>query len=150
MENQGKYIVDMTKLPFSGIVQNITDIFKLYVPTLQEVQQTKTIEIRNDYNNAVIAGFTSSASGTAVNYAYDEVSQTKFMKVLMSMSANIITYPATIFAADGSAIEFTQEQLTQLYKDIANFEIPLETKLHTLLSEINSATTADEVNAISW
>jgi len=119
-------------------------------PTLAAAQQAKITEIENAYSQALTSGFTSSASGTAVEFAYTDINQTKFSKLLAADTKGWLTYPVTVYAADASAISLTQPQLEKIFQDIFTFEMVSETKLHTLIGQINSSTTTDQVAAIAW
>ena len=113
-------------------------------------QQAKIAEITSAYNQALTSGFISSASGVAVQFAYAEINQTKFSKLLAADTKGWLTYPVTVYAADTSAISLTQPQLEKLFQDIFTFELINETKLHTLIGQINTSTTPDQVAAIAW
>lgn len=117
--------------------------------TLADVQASKIAQITDLYNKKLEAGFTSLASGTALQYGYDPVQdQPKWMKLFISMNSFIITYPVSVATKDGTILTLTQDQLKQLLIDINTFEWIQENTMHTFVGGVKAATTVDQVNAI--
>lgn len=131
------------------VISNYTVVdIVIPVPTLQDTQALKSNEINTAYNQALSAGFTSSASGTATQYLYNSEAQTAFTKLFLLRANGLLTYPTTVYSATGITIQLTDAQLTQLLQDIAIFELSLKNKQHTFLTQVQTATTVDQINAI--
>jgi PKD repeat protein len=120
-------------------------------PTLASVQATKKQLITDAYNNALSAGFTSNASGTAIQYPYNTQAEQTFDELYLALMSNQVKYPQNVYDINDNAVAFTNStQLTQLYTDIFTFKAGLNTKMHTYLSQIDTCTDAASVQAINW
>lgn len=117
---------------------------------LAHAQQVQIGQLQQSYQQALDAGFTSSASGTSTVYGYGPADQLKWMKLFISVNSSVATYPVSVIAKNGSVVQLTQAQLQQLIADINAWEWPLENKLHTLLAQVQGATTVSAVQAIVW
>lgn len=122
---------------------------------LAEAKATKTAQIQQAYQGALTAGFTSSATGSPVQFAYAQKDQDKFLRLSLMVSKGKITFPYSIPNKDGLPIPFTEAQYEQLETDILAFEQGLETRLVELtapvpIGAIANATSIEAVNAISF
>jgi len=141
------YHIDITKNPIDETAI-VWDTNNAYGASLSEVQTTKIAQIQDLYSQELNLGFTSSASGAPIQFAYGISDQNKFLKLLVTITAGMVTYPVTVYAKDTTTYSLTQTQVMQLYSDISKFEMGLEGKLHDFINQIQACTTIDEVNAI--
>jgi len=117
-------------------------------PSLLDTQTSKIAQIQDLYNQALSVGFTSSATGEPIQFAYGISDQNKFLKLLVTITAGMVTYPVTVYAKNTTTYSLTQQQVMQLYKDVSTFEMGLEATLHTFINQVQACTTVDQVNAI--
>ncbi len=120
------------------------------IPTLQDAQQAKIIQLNSSYNQTLASGFTSSASSTPLSYAYDSSSQSKFLKLQISVLSGLVTWPVPIPIKGGTIVPHTQAQFQQLLVDINTFEWTQQNKLHTKLGQVSAALNVTDVNKINW
>lgn len=119
-------------------------------PSLNDVKQAKLAEVNSVYNQALTAGFTSSASGIALVYGYSATDQAKFMQDALDVLLEPTTaFPVTVHPKDGSTVTLDQTQYTQLVADIKAFFKPLDAQQHNFITQVNACTTIDQVNAIT-
>jgi hypothetical protein len=145
--------VDISKTP-PVIVWDMTVIAGA---SLAQVQQEKIDQITDLYNQTLEAGFPSSCTGKPLVYDYGTESQKKWSKLFISLSIPgalpDAIFPLNLTIKDGTLVPHTKAQLTQLCGDLTLWELPLEAKYQAYCSatgSIMSATTVDQVNAISW
>lgn len=131
-------------------LENINNVITIVKdqPTLEDVKQQKTTEIKTAYANVLNAGFDSSATGTKYTYNYSDLDQMKFMKLAIDVANTTATFPVPIPCNTGILVMHDQTQYEQLVKDIHNFEWGLQNKLHDYISQIQNATSIDDVNNI--
>jgi hypothetical protein len=147
---------DVAKSPLMYLIVNgapVKQTQSVDTPTLAEAQASKTVEIQQSYENTLTAGFSSSATGTSYTYAYGQANQLKLVKLAIDVIAGYVTFPVPIPTVDGTIVNHTQVEYTQFAKDVSTFEWILQNKLHTYIGptgSIQTATTVDAVNAISW
>lgn len=125
--------------------------------TLQDYQANKSSEMAFMYNQTLESGFTSSCTGSPLTYDYSTESQTKWSKLFIGMSIQgaipDTMFPMGITLKNGTVVPHTKAQLIQLCGDLTLWESQLETKYQSYTNStgsIMSATTIDQVNAITW
>jgi hypothetical protein len=116
--------------------------------SLDTVKQNKINEIHCYYQQALSAGFISSATGQLLEYDYTPDDRQDFQKLTLAMALGIATFPVPIGLKDNSVVNHTQEQYIQLLRDIQAFELGLKEKKRVLVAEVMAATTVEQVNAI--
>jgi hypothetical protein len=117
---------------------------------LPDVQAAKIAEIETAYDNALSAGFTSSATGTPLEYDYRPSDRADFQKFTLTVALGVATFPVPIGLKDNSVVNHTQEQYLQLLRDIQALEWSLKERKRQLVAQVLAATTVEQVNAISW
>lgn len=119
------------------------------IPATETDKQGKIIEINQAFTKALNTQFTSEATG--YTYDYSPESQTSFTKLAIAMITGLQTYPIDIALVDQvTYVPHDQMQCQQVLASISAFEDPLRAKKKTLLEEVATANTLDEINAISW
>lgn len=119
-------------------------------PSLEDTKTAKITEINNAYQDALSAGFVSSATGKPLEYDYTPDDRQDFQKLTLAMALGIAQFPVPIGLKDNSVVNHTQEQYIQLLRDIQAFEWGLKEKKRILVAEVMAATTVEQVNAIKW
>lgn len=117
---------------------------------LVEVQAAKIAEINSAYQNALSAGFTSSATGAPLEYDYTPDDRADFQKFTLTMALGIATFPVPVGLKDNSVVSHTQEQFMILLQDIQAFEWGLKEQKRTKVGQVKESTTVDQINGIHW
>jgi len=138
--------------------------------TVSEAQTAKLSELSNAAASAYTAGFSSSASGTAMWYDSDTENQAVIQRLYAEAKYDSTAYDVTVFMtgitagqapirakvsqiADDSTktIQYlTSTEMVTLGDDWATYYATLKAKLWSLQAEVYEATTVAEVEAISW
>lgn len=115
-------------------------------PTLAEAQATQGSTIKTACAAAIVAGFSSSALGSAHTYASEPTDQTN-----ISAAADA---GGSIWCEDGSGTwsftAHTAAQAQQARSDLWAHIQSCQSKYATLLSQISAATTVATVEAVVW
>lgn len=120
---------------------------------LNNVKQFKISQMKDIYNQKLTSSFSSLATGTVHEFAYDDKSQKKFMKLAIDISDGITIFPVPIPDKDGNVVMHDQIQYQQLRKDISAFEWDLESRLVELVNPIGlimNCKTIYDINNINW
>ena len=148
-------------LIFSGFtVQTVngvpTQVWTTTPKTLSSVQHQQLAELQTSLTNAVAAGFSSSALGTANNYASDPTS-VAYMNASITMSLLPNASPSAVypfFCGVGSAIpqltNHTAAQIQQVGMDAYNFVLGLEQHYASKVAAVIAATADADVVAVTW
>jgi len=127
-----------------------TEVNTIFIPnTLPEYKLWKKNQINNSYLSTLKAGFTSNATGNPVEFFYDTIDQTKFMKLALDILAGNAPIPVPIPSKNGIVFH-TLEQYKILSKDISNFEWSNQMKLHTLFGMIDASLSISDTELINW
>jgi hypothetical protein len=118
--------------------------------SLSDIQAAKIAEINNAYQDALSAGFISSATGTPLEYDYTPEDRADFQKFTLTMALGIAQFPIPIGLKDNTVVNHTQEQYLQLLQDIQAFEWGLKERKRALVAQVMAATTVEQVNAVRW
>jgi hypothetical protein len=124
-------------------------VYQAIGSTLTDVQNSKLAQNLFLYNQALTKGFSSNASGSTLNYNYSADSQTLFMKLILGVTANIITFPYPINDDTGKSFSYSQAQIGQLIKDLTAFESNLQAKKVAYESQIRACASIAAVNDIT-
>jgi hypothetical protein len=133
---------------FNALTGEITEI-EVADSTLpiEDVKPQILSSLNSMYQTTLVRGFVSSATGTAIEYKYDQNFQMIYIKW-----ANILALDSTkdsvVFATHNGVVTMTRQQFVQFINDAQQFELNLFTKKTDLENQINNATTIDELNAI--
>lgn len=125
-------------------------------PALEQVQQAKISDVTDAYQKELCSGFTSTATGTALEYDYSQTSQDLWKELFNSMTAGFIPdviFPMDITLKDSTVVPHTKAQLQQIGGEVTVRKLSLYGKLQGMVAKagsIMSASTIDKVNEISW
>jgi uncharacterized XkdX family phage protein len=119
-----------------------------YTDTLKEMQDTKLAQIQDAYDKKLSSGFPSSASGTLLTFRYSMADQLAFIRLKEGLNDCYIPIPFNLSAVEGIATFTDATQFTQLFKDLATFDMATQTQYHTLNGQVRACTTVDQVNAL--
>lgn len=114
-------------------------------PTLSQAQATQTSTLSVACQAEILAGFSSSALGSAYNYPSDNVTQRNIAMAVIS--------GGSLWCETGSTWAFethTAAQAAQVQKDLWAMIQAAQAKYSTLLAEVDAATTVAAVQAIVW
>lgn len=110
----------------------------------------KKAELSQQCNQAIIAGFSSSALGVAHTYPSDEEAQRNFHSELDRLNYDP-NYTASSFKTlDAGYLSHTKAQLIQVFVDGHTYGRQQIAHLNTLKSQIDAAQTQTDLNAITW
>jgi hypothetical protein len=116
---------------------------------LAAAQQAKIAELLQKCNETLVGGFQSSALGSPHTYASDDIAQANF-----DATANRLQRRTDITSVnwntDAGYLPHTRDQFFQVYDDGYEFKESTWSKFFILESQVKSATTVDQVNAITW
>lgn len=118
--------------------------------TLTQTQDAKKAQLWDMYNQTLVAGFVSSASGTSTTYGFSTINQDEMTQVQGAISAGIETFPIDYGDNLGNIVSLTQAQFTALESDANRFKWAQVKQLRALIGQAMAATTPDAVNAIQW
>jgi hypothetical protein len=117
---------------------------------LQYAQEQKTAELQAKCDAALVAGFTSSALGTAHTYPSHDKAQSNF-NTEMNRFLTDPTYTSCMFyTEDAGWLSHTKDQLTQAFKDGHDYGNAQWDHLFGLLKNVALAKTPADVDAITW
>lgn len=128
-------------------INNVITVVKNQ-PNLLDIKQQAINNIKISYTTTLNAGFSSTATGMLFSYNYSDLDQMKFMKLAIDVANTTATFPVPIPCNTGILVMHDQTQYEQLVKDIHNFEWGLQNKLHDYISQIQNASSIDDVNNI--
>jgi deferrochelatase/peroxidase EfeB len=117
------------------------------VPTLAQVQATQSSAMQAACQAAIVAGFTSSALGTANNYPSDVKTQ---MNISLAVAHGGSLWCQPSAGGAWTFVAHTIAQATQVQTDL-NTHIQAEQATYAgLLTQIAAATTVAAVEAVAW
>lgn len=128
---------------------NIISVTVPEIP-LEEVKQQKIKELDTARDTAIQEGFTSSVTGQELVFGYTEKDQLNILK-----QTNILTLNPSIDTImwntkDGQIVTLTRQQFIDMLNDIQNHENTIWTKYRELATQVEAATTVEEINSIVW
>jgi hypothetical protein len=117
---------------------------------LSKAKAAQSKRIEEAFGEAMAAGVSSSASGTAETYLVDAttIADTAFARTI---SASL--YPTTGIEAqllNGDYVSLDFDQMQTFSNDLQNFYLSLRSQRISLLGQIKTATTVAEVQAVVW
>ncbi len=118
------------------------------VATLDEIKTIKLSLIKQAFENERLNGYMLSKT-VQKEIDTNTTSLTNIQGLIALMTASGIT-TSQFRCKDNSFIEVTLEQLNSMMLEIIEFGSSLYKKKWLLESQINSATTVDEVNSVEW
>lgn len=124
-----------------------TDLNNWWIPALQTI---KINQLNDKCNQSVLGGFSSSCLGATHNYQFDYDAQMN-----LNGQLNLLNIDSTITSVswrtlDAGILSHTKDQFIQLYKDASSFKSSQIDKYWNLKSQVLSATTETQINAINW
>jgi hypothetical protein len=137
-------------------VQNgvLTSIVKTLAQQLVTAQQDQTGILGDACAAAIMAGFSSSALGSAFSYPLDLTSQSNLQAAVMRMG--MPNAPATVnfMCADSTGVwarrAHTPEQITQVALDGMTYVEAVLAKKDVLVAQVVAATSAPVAQAVVW
>lgn len=123
------------------------DFQSWWVPCLKD---SKIAQLKQKCYETIIAGFTSTASGTQHTYGLDEKDQRNLNGQLSILMLDNTITSVTWKTLDAGVITLTRDQFMQLCKDAEAFKRSNIEKYWNLVSQVQAATTVDQINAINW
>lgn len=152
--NYGDYAQNFATYPYSIDVTVTPNVIKWGTTPLGQdlasVQAAKKAQLQNMYAQTLAAGFSSTASGTAVTYGFAPNDQDNMNQIETAIQANIETFPVEYGDIHGTVISLTQAQYQTLISDANKFKWAQVKQLRSLIGQVMTATTTDAVNAIQW
>lgn len=118
-----------------------------WIPCLQA---QKIAQLKKACAQTILAGFTSAASGTAHTYGFDEKDQRNMTEQLSILLLDTTISSITWKTLDAGIITLTRDQFFQLCKDANAFKRSNIERYWNLVSQVQAATTEDQINAINW
>jgi hypothetical protein len=117
------------------------------VASLPAAQAAQTTAVTASCASAITSGFASSALGAANTYPSDVISQSNIDRAASISGGSLWCAPASGVWA---LTPHTMAQATQVQTDLWQHIQLNQTKLASLLSQINAATTVAAAQAITW
>lgn len=117
---------------------------------LASAQQAKLSQLQVSFGQSLYQGFQSSADGTQRTYAIDPVAMSKWSAMLSVINAGKGPTSVTIKDFSGNQVNLTIAQFQNMAADGFNFFNNQELHLWNLETQVNDATTVDEVNKVTW
>jgi hypothetical protein len=145
----GKVQVLTEKVPLQNpdeIYKSITDINSI---PLDDLKTLKINQLSYLCNQAILAGFNSSALGTSHFYDFEYEDQQNINAMLNLIGNNMATEPIT-WKASGVPTDHTIAQFKTLCADAFVFKNSKIGAYWTLKAQVQSATDAATVNSINW
>jgi hypothetical protein len=146
----GVYINDTSNTtPIMGITPTNGQVVIDNLPAIKAAQKQL---IMAAYQNALAAGFTSSANGTATQYPYNTLAEQSYDELYLELlTPNKITYPVNVFDINDNPVPYADAtHLQALYADIITFKSTTNGKMHGYLTQIDEAPDAATALAVVW
>lgn len=102
------------------------------------------------YNDAELAGFTSTADGTSRTYAFDETAQKRWSWLREAVNAGTLPNPMAVKDITGAVVSLTPTQAATLGQDAQTFWLSGYNKHGQLYAKIDAAMTIADVPAVTW
>ncbi|MEC1744101.1 DUF4376 domain-containing protein [Schinkia azotoformans] len=113
--------------------------------TIDFHKERKINALNNGYKTDLTSGFTSNG----IRFKYAEIDQLNFTKRTNAIALGISEQVFYFGTADG-VIKFTIDEFKQAAKDAEIHEMTVYGKLDSLRNQVYSATTTEEVEAVTW
>ncbi|AVA33027.1 hypothetical protein [Cupriavidus metallidurans] len=120
---------------------------------LAQAQEQQTDKVSAACATALVAGFTSSALGSARTYGSNDNDQRNLLSAAMASQGNPETWTTPLWCADGDAWAFLAHTATQVQKvnaDWQSFLVGAQQKCAELIAKIDKAKTVAAVQAVTW
>lgn len=124
-------------------------------PTWSDIELTQAKQARMQYlaqsfEQAISAGFPSSADTTSRTYAIDPVAMGKWTGTLALINSGGVTTNITVKDLAGNKVTLTPTQFKQFALDGFHYFNTQEQNLWAKEVDAESATTVEAVNAVTW
>lgn len=120
------------------------------VGSLSHAQTLKKVDLHNSYVASLNSPFTSSADNTSRQYGYSDTDQKNMNKLAETIDMGIATFPVPYGDVDGNLVMLDQAGFKQLVTDANTHNWNTINQYRQLVGNVMTATTIDEVNAITW
>lgn len=120
---------------------------------LAAAQSAQVALVSAECEMAILAGFTSSALGTAHNYPSSHTDQRNLQSVVSASQGQPSSWGAPLWCAASGLWAFTSHtaaQVQQVNADWVAFRVAAQQKYANLVDQINAATSVAAVKAIGW
>ena len=132
---------------------NVVDIPK---PTMEELEESyfiakrdeKLIILKQESTLEIYSGFTSATTGHS--YSFSEYDQNNFTQQMVLLLADPTITEISWKTIDSDVVVHTKEQFLGVISDANIHKRDILSRLWTLESQVNNATTVDEINNIIW
>lgn len=145
-QSQGKVITaDANGCPIAVDPQSLL--------TLAEAQAQQTAKVSAACAGALVAGFTSSALGSARTYGSNDKDQRNLLNAAMAAQGQPSTWSTQLWCANSgvwSLADHTVAEVQQVNADWLAFRLSQQQKCASLTAKISAATTVTAVLAIGW
>jgi hypothetical protein len=141
LSNLGEYTIQNGQPVFTPIPDAVK---------LADAQAAKIGELDAKCNETILAGFTSSALGSAHDYDFDYEAQQNLSGMLSLFNADATIADVTWKTKDAGPLTHTKEQFLQLYKDGFAHKNGHIAHYWTLKAQVQAATTVSAVQEIVW
>lgn len=117
---------------------------------LKQAQATQSLLIEESFGEAMAAGVTSSATGTAETYLVNAttIADTAFARTIAATNYPASGIEAQLLSGDYVALDY--DQMQTFSNDLQNFYLSLRSQRISLLGQIKTATTVAEAQAVVW
>lgn len=121
---------------------------KLEPLPLSTYKDTQKALVGSSCKTAIVGGFTSNATGNVLTYPSDTVTQMNITMMATSGSGGAIWCKNS--ANNWSFLQHTAANVLQVQKDMNTFIQTQQTKYSQLLTQIDAATTIEQIQSIIW
>ena len=143
-----KYIIEM--IGNSKIITSYSEVTNPIIQNLDEYKTWKKNKINDDYNLILKSGFKSNTPSENLIYGYSDSDQNKWIKLFLSVSNSVITYPVPISTMDNTINFLDESQIKQLLMDINTWEWTNQERLHVLWAEVDACESITEASVINF
>lgn len=143
-----------------GEVLNVPKGLSPYSPAAptvaQQIAAAKAAQIallNGACQRQIIAGFSSSALGTARTYPSADADQRNLLSAVTASQGQAAAWATPIWCANAGTWSFashTAAQVQQVNADWLAFRVAAQQKYANLIAQVNAATTVAAVQAITW
>lgn len=117
---------------------------------LANTKMTKKSDLSQQCNQAIVAGFTSSALGQAHTYPSDEEAQRNFNSEINKFVIDS-TYTTSLFKTlDAGYLPHSKDQLFQVFSDGHASRVAQLAQLNQLKAQVDAVQTQADLDKITW
>jgi hypothetical protein len=125
-------------------------LIKLTNIDIDSLKALKIKELTAKCDQAIQAGFSSSALGVAHTYPANIEDMIYFNSTLLRFNNDPTFTTLKQLTLDAGYLDHSKSQFIQVFNDGHEFGLQTDGKLAQLKAQVTQATTPDQVNGISW